>query len=273
MDKSKVTISRIRGKVILFLFIFCAFEVFYSQKPLPPAFDGYHKAAPNEIKPGSPIMLDPSVTPIFNDTFKLLNDSEVQQMLQSMENIPELYLDSAGSIKAIVFRKAMQQELKYIKQMQDSSSMMPSAAIAEKNIPKNGQLAPSFNVKDIYGKSFSSEELKGKIIVLNFWFVECKPCISEIPDLNELFFRFENNGVVFIAMGLNSKEQMKSFLKNKPFEYHIIANAAAQATSFGVDGFPTSFVINQKGFIHYASVGLGPKNLEKLEAAILECLQ
>ena len=83
MDKSKVTISRIRGKVILFLFIFCAFEVFYSQKPLPPAFDGYHKAAPNEIKSGSPIMLDPSVTPIFNDTFKLLNDSEVQQMLQS----------------------------------------------------------------------------------------------------------------------------------------------------------------------------------------------
>ena len=103
--------------------------------------------------------------------------------------------------------------------------------------------------------------------------MECKPCISEIPDLNELFFRFENNGVVFIAMGLNSKEQMKSFLKNTPFEYHIIANAAAQATSFGVDGFPTSFVINQKGFIHYASVGLGPKNLEKLEAAILECLQ
>jgi protein-disulfide isomerase-like protein with CxxC motif len=69
-------------------------------------------------------------------------------------------------------------------------------------------------------------------------------------------------------LGLNKAEQMKKFLKKTPFDYHVVPDAMEVATQFGVDGFPTSVVIDQYGVVRYISLGVGPQNKEKLAAAI-----
>jgi peroxiredoxin len=166
-----------------------------------------------------------------------------------------------------VLRKATPEELKMMQQMRAGGPDM-SALNETESSPLLDQPAPLFEVKDLKGKTVHLEALKGKVVVLNFWFVECKPCVSEIPELNELVLDFQKDDVVFMALGLNKAEQLKKFLKKTPFNYQIVPDAMEVATQFGVSGFPTSIVIDQNGVIRYISLGVGPENKEKLAAAI-----
>ena len=63
--------------------------------------------------------------------------------------------------------------------------------------------APDFSAADMNGKTYSLSSLKGKIVVINFWFVECKPCLIEMPDLNEIVEKYKSEEVVFLAFALN----------------------------------------------------------------------
>ena len=87
-----------------------------------------------------------------------------------------------------------------------------------------GKEAFPFSVTDISGNKYSLEKLKGKIIVLNFWFVECKPCVMEIPDLNDLVEKYKGKEVVFLAFATNNKSKIESFLKTRTYKYKIIAD-------------------------------------------------
>jgi alkyl hydroperoxide reductase subunit AhpC len=230
--------------------------------------EGLHIAGPNEIKPGTPLMLNPAEMPIYNENFERLTEQAFQQMMMSMEYMPEPYLDDASNVKALVLRRATPEELKMIQQIQANGGPDMGGPTEIADSPLLNLPAPPFEVKDLKANSLKLEDLKGKVVVLNFWFVECKPCVSEIPELNELVMEFQKKGVVFMALGLNNTEQMKKFLKKTPFNYQVVPDAKEVANQFGVDGFPTSVVIDQEGVIRYISLGVGPQNKEKLAEAI-----
>ncbi|MGK0324190.1 MAG: thiol-disulfide isomerase/thioredoxin, partial [Psychroserpens sp.] len=63
-------------------------------------------------------------------------------------------------------------------------------------------------LEDIEGNSHTLESLKGKVVVINFWFINCKPCVAEIPDLNKLKAKFNNKDAVFVAIALDSKPSL-----------------------------------------------------------------
>jgi len=60
-----------------------------------------------------------------------------------------------------------------------------------------GSDAPDFSAVDMNGNSYSLGILKGKVVVINFWFVECKPCVIEMPELNEIVEKYKSEEVVF----------------------------------------------------------------------------
>jgi len=253
----------------LYLTFLCILKLsITAQNTTTKALEGLHLAGPNELKPGTPLMLNPAEMPIYNENFERLTEQAFQQMMMSMEYLPEPYLDDASNVKALVLRKATPEELKMMQEMQANGGPDMRGMDETTASPLLNQAAPYFEVKDLQGKTFKLEDLKGKVVVLNFWFVECKPCVSEIPELNELVHDFPNEEIVFIALGLNKAEQMKKFLKKTPFDYHMVPDAMEVATQFRVDGFPTSVVIDQNGLVRFISLGVGPQNKEKLVEAI-----
>src|SRR5215510_11297887 len=84
-----------------------------------------------------------------------------------------------------------------------------------------GQPLKSFHLTDLNNKKWDSRDLKGKTIVINFWFTACKPCIAEMIYLNKLVEENRDSSVVFIAPAPENETQIKKFLKKYSFEYNI----------------------------------------------------
>ena len=117
--------------------------------------------------------------------------------------------------------------------------------------------APFFSVTDIYGNAYNLNELKGKVVVMNYWFVACPPCIQEIPELNQMLNSYKNNSdVVFLAFAKDTKTLLGKFLAHSEFEYAIIPNAKEIAKKYGVYAYPTHVVVDKNGIIQYSSKDL-----------------
>ena len=113
-----------------------------------------------------------------------------------------------------------------------------------------------FKTKDINGTKINLKDLAGKVIVLNFWFINCPPCRTEIPDLNELVkFYGSDTNTVFIAIALDSRRELKDFLKQMPFDYNIIDDGQFLANRYGIKAYPTNVVVDGQGIIRFHSSG------------------
>lgn len=109
--------------------------------------------------------------------------------------------------------------------------------------------APEFQLKDLEGKVWSLKELRGKTVVLNFWFTSCAPCIKEIPELNKLVQEYKNKNVVFLALTYNTQPQVEGFIKKRVFNYAQLTDASEVIEKYNIFYFPTSFVINKNGMV------------------------
>jgi peroxiredoxin len=127
--------------------------------------------------------------------------------------------------------------------------------------------APDFELNDLQGNRWSLKDLRGKIVVLNFWFTSCPPCIQEMPELNKLVQEYGNKDVVFLGLTYNNAEQVNTFLQKRAFSYTQLPHSHEVDTRYQVSSWPTSIVIDQAGNVKKI-VGSSPKIREELKAVI-----
>jgi peroxiredoxin len=129
------------------------------------------------------------------------------------------------------------------------------------------QKAPEFEVVTITGEKISLSALKGKVVVLNFWFTTCKPCIKEIPKLNKEFSNLEDKELIFVSLCTDSKEKLDNFTKKiymSP-EFKIVADAKAVAREYKVTAYPCNMVISKEGIVKYIHTGYSPNSIVVLK--------
>jgi len=123
---------------------------------------------------------------------------------------------------------------------------------------KTGSHFDFINMKDMSGVILKANDLKGKIVVLNFWFIACPPCRYEMPELNRLANAYKNDkDVIFIGVTLDNTENVARFLKVSPFNYHIVSDEMALFSFYGVSECPASLVVDKTGTIRFNSQGYG----------------
>ncbi|SFN30317.1 Peroxiredoxin [Chitinophaga sp. YR627] len=132
--------------------------------------------------------------------------------------------------------------------------------------------APGFTLLDINGKKWSLKNLKGKVVVLNFWFVTCPPCIQEMPELNGLTKDYQSKDVVFLAMTYNDKEKVTDFLEAHTFDYNLLVDSHDTDVAYNVTSWPVSFVINKEGIIKFVTKGGQATIRQQLTKAIDQVL-
>ncbi|MFN6964706.1 MAG: peroxiredoxin family protein [Pyrinomonadaceae bacterium] len=117
---------------------------------------------------------------------------------------------------------------------------------------QEGTRAPEFEVPTIDGKLYRSSDLKGKVVVLNFWFIGCPNCLGELVNLNSLRSKFKDErDVVFIAVAPDTPAEIRSFIKQNPFSYELVGSARSIVDLFNFRGFPRNIVIGRDGRIAY----------------------
>jgi peroxiredoxin len=106
----------------------------------------------------------------------------------------------------------------------------------------------SFTLADLHGKKVTLSELRGKIVLVNFWATWCLPCLMEMPDLDALYTRYQSQGLVVLSISNESEFKVSSFMERKGYHLPVLLDPDNQAiTRFHVDGFPRSFVFNREG--------------------------
>ncbi len=109
------------------------------------------------------------------------------------------------------------------------------------------------------GTKVDIEKLRGKVVVLNLWFINCPNCVGEIKELNKLVDEYKDNkDVVFLSLAASKKIDLAKFLIKNPFKYQIIPDATVLIlTKFGTPDkngdinvpFPLHYVIDREGNI------------------------
>jgi peroxiredoxin len=216
------------------------------------------KAMPGDLDPGMQITLNPEATPVYTEGGKQVKGNEFMEAMMSGNYVPEPYINDNKEIKAFVLRAATEEEKKQI------LSMFAS----EDDKGPVGKKAKPFAVTDMNGKKYSLEKLKGKIIVINFWSIQCKYCRIEMPELNKLVDEYKKKKVVFLGLATNNNEQLKSFLEKTQFKYIIVPDSGGVAGIYGVAGLPTHMVIGKDSTVTYFSTGFGPGSVNKLKSEI-----
>jgi peroxiredoxin len=133
--------------------------------------------------------------------------------------------------------------------------------------------APAADFRTMDGSSLRLADLKGKVVVLNFWYVGCAPCRVEIPGLNKLVEEFAPRDVVFLGLALDKAPALEEFLKDNAFAYRIVPESQSLAAAFGVSIYPTHILINKQGEIEFFLTGGSPKRHDDLRPLIESLLK
>jgi thiol-disulfide isomerase/thioredoxin len=127
------------------------------------------------------------------------------------------------------------------------------------------------SLKDLDGKTLSSADWRGKVVLLNFWATWCAPCRAEIPDLIRLQEQYADQ---FLVVGLSTDvdppSKVKAFAREMNINYPVaMAPPDIEAKFGGVFGLPTSFILDTEGRIVQKHIGLLDPALYELEIRAL----
>jgi len=123
-----------------------------------------------------------------------------------------------------------------------------AAALAKIDADNETRRNLNFTLTDLQGKSWTLQALHGKVVLVNFWATWCQPCRREMPDLDALYQRFKEQGLVILAISDEEAGKINELLAEKKVSYPILLDPGSKVYKlFRLDGIPKSFIYDRDG--------------------------
>jgi len=114
-----------------------------------------------------------------------------------------------------------------------------------------------FTLSDLQGKSWHLEDLKGKVVLVNFWATWCPPCRKEMPDLQALYDKYKDQGFVVLSISDEEAAKVSPFVTERNISYPVLLDPGRKVNdAFVVEGIPKSFVYDREGKLVAQSIDM-----------------
>ncbi|MDR3456273.1 MAG: TlpA disulfide reductase family protein [Verrucomicrobiae bacterium] len=120
------------------------------------------------------------------------------------------------------------------------------------NQMETAKLAPGWELQDLDGKTVRAADFAGKVVVLDFWATWCPPCRAEIPGLIALQKKYTAQGLAVVGVSVDEAglKTVKAFAQKNGINYPVVLTDNKMVEAYGgIDGLPTTFIINRSGHI------------------------
>ena len=128
--------------------------------------------------------------------------------------------------------------------------------------------APDFALENVAGGTLKSNDLKGKVTVVDFWATWCEPCISEIPNYNALRQSYNDKGVEILGITVESGKlnDIKPKVQELQMKYPVVVGDDKVIDGFGgLIGFPTTFIVDKDWRVYKKYLGMTRNKKEMIE--------
>ena len=141
-------------------------------------------------------------------------------------------------------------------------------------LPKD-TIAPEWSLVSLNDKTIKLSDFKGQIVLIDFFYKSCYPCMQALPALQDLHERYKDKGLRIIGIDpydTKEKDDIDNFLAKRGVTYTVLLGGKDVAKEYHVSGYPTIYLIDNEGKVLFTQVGYGEGTEEKLEEAIKQNL-
>jgi cytochrome c biogenesis protein CcmG/thiol:disulfide interchange protein DsbE len=131
-----------------------------------------------------------------------------------------------------------------------------------------GEAAPDFTLSTFEGQSVKLSDLRGKVVLVNFWASWCIPCTQEAPDLENTWRQYQDQGVMFVGVDyVDTEPEARKYLAQFNVSYPNGADLGTRISqAYRIRGVPETYIIDRAGTLR--ATFIGPTTAEQLQAKL-----
>lgn len=141
---------------------------------------------------------------------------------------------------------------------QAESTALKETLVAERGVVKVGDEAPNFQLRDLAGNVVSLSQLRGKVVLLNFWATWCGPCRVEMPAMEQLYRTFSRKEFEILAVSTDPQGAVvtRPFQQEMGFTFPILHDSEYRVgLTYGARTLPMTFMVDRQGVIRQKIFG------------------
>jgi peroxiredoxin len=138
-----------------------------------------------------------------------------------------------------------------------------------------GARAPEIGLRDFNGQNVRMADLRGKVVIVDFWASWCAPCREELPVLNRLYSRYREQGLVVVGVSVDRTERnARGFLRRTPVDFRVVHDSAhAVAGRYNPPTMPSSYIVDRRGVIRHIHEGFRSGDAAVIEREVRALLR